>query len=210
MARIGIDADGVLLDYNRAFGHQWHGYFGGEIPKVADKSAYHATRYWGIEAPNKAHPFWEHFDRLGWRTMPAMAGAVDACNALAGAGHELICITSMPAHRADVRLANLKMLTFPIARVVATGPASIEGANPKQAAIEKLGLDWMVDDELRKLKDLSSVKTVLVNPGHSDCPNTGQSKDYLSMEVETLSEFAERFLAMSMTPDRVRRSARLA
>lgn len=191
---IALDADGVLLDYNRQFGKVWGEHFG-QAPVCVEPRAYHATTYWGVEAPGHDHPFWSAFDQGGWSTMPAMEGAVDACRRLVAAGHHLVCVTSMPTHREAERLANLQALGFPIERVIATGHCKDKTANPKKQAIEALGPDWFVDDELRKLKELSGVNCVLVDPVHPDSPNEGQDDSYLAMRVHDLAEFANRLLA---------------
>ena len=191
---IALDADGVLLDYNRQYGAVWARHFG-QSPVCTDPRAYHAARYWGVNAPAKGHPFWDRFDAEGWQDMPAMPGAIEACQGLAAAGHRLVCVTSMPPHRQAHRQANLEALGFPIEQVVATGPVEDKTANPKRAAIEALRPDWFVDDELRKLKDLFGVRCVLVDPDHSDSPNQGQPDSYLSMRVADLAEFANRLLA---------------
>lgn len=193
---IALDADGVLLNYNQAFGALWSAHFGGDPLTVQDQTAYHATRYWGVEAPERGDVFWDYFDKNGWRTMPAMEGAIEACKALVAAGHTLVCVSSMPEHRADDRLHNLQTLGFPIERMIATGSRFGSTANPKKEAIEALKPDWFVDDELRKLKDLDGVKLVLIDPGHSDCPNRGQSRDFVHMVVPTLADFAKNLLDM--------------
>jgi phosphoglycolate phosphatase-like HAD superfamily hydrolase len=196
MALIALDADGVLLDYNRAFGMLWCDYFGCEL-EIVEPKAYHATNFWGVEPPDKGHEFWNYFDHHGWHAMPAMEGAVEACLALAREGHDLVCVTSMPTHRAGERLANLQALGFPIERVIATGSAADAGANPKKEAIEALCPDWFVDDELRKLKDLApDICLALVDPGHPDCPNAGQQRRHLAMTVPSLAEFAKALLNM--------------
>ena len=190
---IALDADGVLLDYNRQFGRVWERHFG-QAPVCVEPKAYHATNYWGLTAPATGDGFWDTFDREGWTTMPAMPGAVEACRRLVAAGHRLVCVTSMPVHRQEQRLANLRAEGFPIERVIATGPCANKTANPKLEAIQALRPDWFVDDELRKLKDLPSVKCVLVDPGHPDSPNVGQDDAYLIWRVPTLQAFADRLL----------------
>lgn len=207
MARIGIDGDGVALDYNRQFGRIWERVFG-EAPVACDPTAYHAARYWGVKPPERDHAFWTIFDQEGWHDMPAMPGAVEACLELARAGHEIICISSMPSHRGPARLANLQSLGFPISQMIATGSSGDPDANPKKDAIDRLALDWFVDDELRKLRDLPDVQCVLIDPGHSDCPNRGQDRNFLAMEVPTLAHFAWRFLAMSPDAHQARKRYR--
>ena len=196
---IALDADGVLLDYNRGFGNMWKEYFKQPVEEC-DPRAYHAARYWGVEPPERGHGFWDHFDQNGWRTMPAMPGALEACKILDESGHRLVCVTSMPEHRAGDRLYNLHSLGFPIERVIATGSKFGCTSNPKKEAIEALGPDWFVDDELRKLKDLEGINLVLINPGHSDCPNRGQARDFLHMEVANLLEFAEHITRPQAKP----------
>lgn len=196
---IALDADGVLLDYNRGYGGVWEKHFG-VAPELCEPRAYHATTYWGVENPPKDHAFWEQFDREGWANMPAMPGALEACLRLSQAGHTLVCVTSMPEHRAEMRLANLKELGFPIERVIATGTPEDKTINPKKQAIEALQPDWFVDDELRKLKDLPGVRTVLIDPEHPDTPNLNQEDSYLSLRVADLAAFAEAVLGPSRKP----------
>jgi hypothetical protein len=125
-----------------------------------------------------------------------MPGAVMACQSLAEAGHELACVSSMPPRHASARLVNLQNLGFPINQVIATGQSCLPDEKPKRQAILKLQPDSFVDDELRKLKNLDKVRLVLVDPGHSDCPNRGQSRQHLAMEVPDLQTFAQRFLSL--------------
>lgn len=191
---IALDADGVLVNYNEAFGRMWERFFNTKLTCVEPR-AYHATTYWGVEAPEFNHPFWEFFDNHGWEDMPAMPDAVDACHRLVEAGHRLVCVTSMPSHRHASRLANLRALGFPIDQVIATGHCADRTANPKKAAIEALGPDWFVDDELRKLKDLPGVKCVLVDPVHPDTPNAGQDDRYLALRVPSLAAFTDYLIS---------------
>lgn len=190
---IGLDADGVLVNYNLSYGEIWHKRFGTPLQCVEPR-AYHAVNYWGVENPDRDDAFWDLFDQEGWSNMQAMDGALDACQRLHDAGHRLVCVTSMPFHRQEHRLQNLQNLGFPIDEVVATGH-SRKHTNPKKEAIDHMGLDWFVDDELRKLQDLGDVRVVLVDPEHPDSPNHGRDDSFLSMRVASLGEFADRFLA---------------
>lgn len=193
---IALDADGVLLDYNRQFGIVWERHF--QEPLVcAEPRAYHARNYWGITPPDEGHAFWDFFDQGGWHDMPAMPGALEACHRLAGAGHTLVCVSSMPSHRQPERLTNLRALGFPIEEVIATGRTADRTANPKLAAIQALRPAWFVDDSLRKLRGLDGVQCVLVDPDHPDSPNTDQDQAFLAMRVGSLAEFADRFLALT-------------
>lgn len=192
---IALDADGVLVHYNKAYGTIWNEHFEEQL-SVVDATAYHATTYWGVSNPAKDHPFWELFTLKGWRTMEAMDGAVEACKKLHAAGYRLVCVTSMPADKQQDRFDNLRDLGFPIDEVIATGSRFGFKGNPKKEAIEELQPLYFVDDELRKLKDLpDSIHCVLVDPGHSDSPNEGQDDSYLTMRVSSLLDFANQLLA---------------
>lgn len=193
---IALDADGVLLNYNIAYGAIYMEHFGATL-EVVDTTAYHATNYWGVRNPERGHPFWDIFAAKGWRNMQAMAGAREACELLHEAGYKLVCVTSMPSDKQADRLANLQELGFPIEEVVATGSRFGFAGNPKKEAIEALKPLYFVDDELRKLKDLpASVRCVLVDPQHPDSPNTGQEDGHLHMRVASLLEFAHQLLAI--------------
>jgi hypothetical protein len=193
---IVVDGDGVTLNYNLAFGIRWRAHFGLADLPVREPRAYHAHHYWGITPPAKGHPFWDEFDRESWHTIPGMPRAQVACHRLHDAGYDLVCVTSIPAHREAARLQNFRSLDFPIERVIATGSSALPGTlNPKKAVIDTLSASWVVDDELRKLIDLNGPSLVLVDPGHPDSPNGPEwSRDHLTMEVGSLDEFAERLL----------------
>lgn len=192
---IALDADGVLLHYNKAYGTIWQEHFA-ETLSVMDANAYHATTYWGVNDPERPHEFWNLFQRKGWRNMEAMDGAIEACHKLHAAGYRLVCVSSMPADKQQDRFDNLRDLGLPIDQVIATGSTFGFRGNPKKAAIEALQPLYFVDDELRKLKDLpDSVHCVLVDPGHSDNPNEGQDDSYLTMRVSSLLDFASQLLS---------------
>ena len=188
---IALDADGVLLHYNLAYGKIWEKRFGEKL-EIKEKDAYHATTFWGVKNPPYEDDFWKLFAKEGWTNMEPMPGALSACQKLKEAGHRLVCVTSMPPEKRQDRFDNLIALGFPIDDVIATGPAKVRGANPKKEAIDLLQPDIFVDDELRKLKDLSCV-SVLVEPEICpDSPNTGEPDGFLSCRVENLLEFAEK------------------
>jgi phosphoglycolate phosphatase-like HAD superfamily hydrolase len=195
---IAIDGDGVLLNYNQAFGAVWNRQFN-TVLTPHEPRAYHAHTFWNVTLPPHPHAFWDRFDAEGWSAMPAMEGAVDACHRLVAAGYQLVCVTSMPAHRAGDRQANLHLHGFPIHRVVATGSALPGTENPKLTALRALAPVWMVDDELRKLQDLDGIQLALIDPGHPDSPNGDRPRDHLAMVVPHLAAFADRLLARPLS-----------
>ena len=189
---IGLDADGVLVHYNKAYGAIWNEFFQTELT-VVEPNAYHATTYWGVEDPPRDSGFWELFKTKGWRSMVAMDGAVEACQRLHEAGHRLVCVTSMPEEQGPDRHFNLQALGFPIDEVIATGH-SLAGNNPKKEAIDQLKPHIFVDDELRKLKDLEEVRCFLIDPIHPDSPNEGKNDDFIEARLHNLTAFADYLL----------------
>lgn len=95
---LAIDADGVLLNYNSAFASVWSKVFSVQLTEVLP-NAYHAREQFGVDtsAQGRKKQFYNAFDTGAWRSMPELPGAVETTQRLAGAGHALVCVTSMPA-----------------------------------------------------------------------------------------------------------------
>lgn len=116
MKTIALDADGVLLDYNTADAHAWQRAFG-EFPALKNPNGYGPTDRWSIlkltgEPLDRLQAaFDEHF----WSTIPTIAGALQACELLTGAGYELICVNALDERFTQARIRNLQSLEFPIA-----------------------------------------------------------------------------------------------
>lgn len=210
---IALDADGVLVDYNKTWGRIYGLHFNEEMT-VADPTAYHATTYWGKPLPARDSTFWQAFtDQDGWGTMEAKPGAVEACHQLRALGFDLVCVSSMPPEFESRRLANLKALGFPIDRVIAPArhhtpkgqkaPEAVHPANPKLEVIHDLMPAWFVDDEFRKLRGIQGVNLVLIDPGHPDTPNTDVDHGQLTVHVDSLADFAT-WLTARLTPSPAR------
>lgn len=197
---IALDGDGVLLNYNPVVGPIWHRHFG-EVITPKDTRAFWTSNYWGVEEPPRGHPFWDTFNQHGWQLMAPLPGAVDACHRLVAAGYELVCVTSIPDHRAPVRLANLRSHGFPIDRVVGAGAIPHHLPAPKKAAIEALGPAWFVDDEVRKLSGFEHrLGLALVDSGAPDSPNRNVPVDHLDVVVPSLAAFADWLLSRDASP----------
>lgn len=168
---IAIDGDGVLLDYNEAFGRVWERAFDEKL-EVMSTTCYHALNQYGIEfrsAEERAELF-RHFDEEAWATMMPMPGAVEAAQALVLAGYRLVCVSSMPSQYEAARLKNLLAIGIPVDRVVATDRSG--GGNPKRRIIEELNPVAFVDDLASNFRELpETVYKALINPGHCDSPN---------------------------------------
>ncbi|HEY4069170.1 MAG TPA: HAD family hydrolase [Burkholderiaceae bacterium] len=199
MARplIALDADGVLLDFHLGYASAWQRAFG-VVPAERDPLAYWPIDRWAVERlddTERRARFRAAFDTRFWTTVPAIAGAVEACHRLHDAGHELICVSALDLEHEAARLRNLRDLGFPIERVVATGNASGE-RSPKADAIEALRPIAFVDDYLPYLRGLpAEVHTALVLRGPNGSPNTGAELALAKSTHEDLAAFATHWLA---------------
>lgn len=193
---IALDADGVLLDYNLAYSRLWQRAFG-VLPRERDAQAYWAKDRWEVELleGERLDHFVKHFDEAFWSTLPALQGAVDACHRLHGAGFELVCVSALPLHYAEARLANLRREGFPIERIMATGNERHAG-NPKAAAIAELRPSAFVDDFLPNLAGLpGEVHTALILREPNGSPNDTADLARVGSTHQTLADFADWRLA---------------
>ena len=107
--------------------------------------------------------FEQKWDEIGWRTMPHLPGAVEACQLLHEAGYELICVTAMPHRFADHRLENFRLHGFPIDKVIGVNYSQKRDShNPKKETIKNLNPLIFVDDLKRNFIDLDDLDTKLV------------------------------------------------
>lgn len=193
---IALDCDGVLLDFQIGYAGAWQRAFG-HMPAERDRLAYWPMDRWQVErldAPRRA-VFRAAFDEQFWATLPAIAGALDACCRLEQAGFDLVCVSALEFAFEAARLRNLRNLGFPIQRVVATGHA--EGArSPKADAIESLQPVAFVDDYLPYLRGLpEQVHTALVLRAPNGSPNVGADLIFAKSVHADLAEFVDVWLA---------------
>jgi phosphoglycolate phosphatase-like HAD superfamily hydrolase len=200
---IALDADGVLLDFHLAYARAWERAFGA-IPAERDPDAYwphHRYAVTRLEAPELTH-FLAHFDEPFWASVPPMPGAREACERLAGAGFELVCVTALEKRFEAARLRNLQALGFPIDRVIATGNATGE-RSPKAEAIAELQPAAFADDYLPYLRGLpTSVHTALILRGPNGSPNTGPDLAQVRSTHADLSDFVDHWLATARGNER--------
>lgn len=192
---LALDADGVLLDFHMGYAAAWQRAFG-ERPRERDPLAYWPMDRWDVDRLDRGGldrfkvEFGEHF----WTSLPPIAGAIDACNKLHDAGHELICVSALELRYQAARLRNLRDLGFPIERVIATGNTSGE-RSPKADAIEALRPAAFVDDYLPYLRGLpQDVHTALVLRAPNGSPNTGDELRLARTVHQDLAEFAAHWL----------------
>ena len=197
MARplIALDADGVLLDFHLGYAGAWRRAFGA-APAERDPLAYWPMDRWQVERldeERRAH-FRRHFDDEFWSSVPAIDGAIAACQRLHDAGHELVCVSALDAEHEGARLRNLRALGFPIERVIATGNAA-GLRSPKADAIAALAPGAFVDDYLPYLRGMpADVHTALVMRAPNGSPNEGDEMSLARSVHDDLSGFADYWL----------------
>ena len=193
---IALDADGVLLDFNRAYGVAWQRAFGAH-PGERDPLAYWPMDRWDVARLDDAgrDHFRAHFDEQFWSSLHPEPGALDACARLAAAGYDLVCVSALDLEFEAARLRNLQDLGFPIQRVIATGNA--EGpSSPKADAIARLRPIAFVDDYLPYFRGLpAEVHTALVMRAPNGSPNAGDDMHLAHSTHQDLAAFATAWLA---------------
>ena len=193
---IALDADGVLLDFHHGYADAWQRAFG-DRPAQRDPLAYWPKDRWAVEhlEGNQLKHFGAHFDLHFWSGLPALPGAVGACQRLFDAGFDLVCVSALNAEFESARLGNLRSLGFPIERVVATGHHA-GSRSPKADAISALGPVAFVDDYLPYMRGLPShIHRALVLREPNGSPNQGAEMALASSVHRDLADFANHWLA---------------
>lgn len=195
---IALDADGVLLDYHLAYRGAWHRAFE-ELPALNDPNAYWPIDRWDVRKLQGDELFYfrSFFNEEFWGTIPAIAGAVTACNQLHNAGFELVCVSAIESPFEIVRLKNLKNLGFPIDRVIAT--SNIDGViSPKADALSKLNPIAFVDDFLPYHRGVSrTMHHALITRETNGTPNIGADLRLIDSSHQDLLSFSNWWLENS-------------
>lgn len=193
---IGLDADGVLIDYHAGYAMAWEKAFGERL-KVRNPNGYHPRHYWDVptlDTAGRLHLLEHGFTREVWGSMPAMPGAVDACKLLRSAGYRLTCVTALNPDFGDARAANLRELGFQLEGVHAVG-ASMQG-NPKSAKIHQLQPVAFIDDYLKYLSGLPAGTWRALIEGRPDhSPNRDPALENPDSRHLSLFQFAVSWLA---------------
>ena len=192
---IALDADGVLLDYNRAYAHAWKKAFG-IYPKEKDPHAYWAQDRWDVQRLEGAMlgRFRASFDQEFWESLDAMPGAVQACKDLKSTGYELVCVSALAEEFAAARQYNLQRLGFPIEKVIATGKHA-DGRSPKADALHSLQPVAFVDDYLPYMAGIHpDIHQALIVRNPHGSPNTGDALLSVSSQHRNLLEFSQWWL----------------
>lgn len=192
---IALDGDGVLLDYHRSYQAVWEKAFG-VMPLVRDPHAYWPLDRFDVRRldGHELEHFRQHFDYGFWSSIPAIPGAVDACNALVNAGYELVCVTAIQSEYRQARLNNLRDCGFPIDRVIATSHTN-SGISPKAGTLKDLKPVAFVDDYLPYMNGVpEGIHTALILREPNGSPNMGVGLDSVHSQHTDLAAFVKWWL----------------
>ncbi len=192
---IALDADGVLVNYHEAYARAWTMAFGAR-PAMRDPEAYWPMDRWEVRRlqGDQLEAFRTLFDEKFWSSIPAITGAVEACNDLVTAGYELVCVTAMELHFEVARLRNLQDQGFPISRVIATQSVQ-PGVSPKAAALRSLDPVAFVDDYLPYMLGIpEDIHAALVLREPNGSPNVGDELEHVDSQHLDLADFARWWL----------------
>lgn len=151
----------------------------------------------GIEwTQEEKKQFRDYWDIDGWRSMPPIHGALEACHRLVNAGYELVCVTAMPEKFSEHRLENFRTHGFPISRLYGVDyDKTTTSVNPKKEIIEEIHPLVFVDDLKRNFADLEGVHTKLVHINRNFHDNPWAHVDpFVHVEYDSLWDFVDDFL----------------
>ena len=192
---IALDADGVLLDYSTAYAHAWAKAFGTQ-PALRDPDAYWPIDRWTVERlqGERLVRFRAAFDEVFWSSIPAIPGAIAACQQLVDAGYRLVCISAVEQAYAAARKHNLESLGFPIAEVIATAGQAGD-ASPKAASVAQLQPVAFVDDYLPYHRGIvAPVHKALILREAGGSPNVGPELVSVDSQHADLRAFVDWWL----------------
>lgn len=193
---IALDGDGVLLDYHAAYRLAWQQAFG-HLPELRDPQAYWPMDRWNVPRlePAERAKLRACMNDVFWSSIPAIPGAIQACQALSDAGYELVCLTAIDAQYQSARLKNLQNHGFPIESVIATPIFNTGGSNPKAEVLKELLPVAFVDDFLPFMIGLpAGIHAALVLREPNGSPNVGADLDLVHSQHANLSDFAAWWL----------------
>lgn len=189
---LAIDCDGVLLDYGQAYGMAWARAFG-SAPTLVNPNAYWPMDRWGVPrlVGSELDQFRAVFDESFWNSIPAVAGAVEACHQLVRAGFVLVCVTALDDHNLEPRMKNLLDLGFPLSQVIAT-PHQAAGKSPKADVLNEMRPLAFVDDYAPYMHgvDVSIHKALIVRDPFGS-PNAGEALNLVNSTHADLHSFAD-------------------
>jgi len=194
---IALDADGVLVDYHAGYAKAWQRAFG-ETLTVKDPDGYSVFDRYGIPrlGAEKRTQLRAAMDVQFWSTLPAMNGALEACNMLKDAGFGLVCVSAVKNKYRQAREQNLQDLGFPLEAVYAAPKTGTQTQSPKAAILSDLVPAAFVDDYAPYLVGVpQTIHKALILRAPNGSPNKGKMLDLAQSTHANLLSFANWWLA---------------
>jgi 3-deoxy-D-manno-octulosonate 8-phosphate phosphatase KdsC-like HAD superfamily phosphatase len=191
---IALDVDGVLLDYKKGYASGWEKIFGKKLISK-NPEMFHAYNEYecAFENLEQKEFFFSSFKDEHWENMPALDGALEACNELVNMGYNLVCVTSMPIEFVSYRKKNLEKLGFPISETYAVGrDKNVPLYNPKKEKLIELDPVAFVDDYYANFINLPpSIHNALIDRNQPDSPNKELNRELANSIHDHLYGFFE-------------------
>lgn len=138
--------------------------------------------------------FNQAFNEAFWSSIPALPGALEACQMLSRAGYELVCVTALPDEFGSARRENLRSLSFPVEMIHTVLHANSE-ISPKAKIIQKLQPVAFVDDYLPYFAGvLPETHRALILRGVNGTPNVGENLRFVDSQHTDLLAFSTWWL----------------
>jgi hypothetical protein len=196
--KIVLDCDGVLLDYSEAYKRVYEQHFS-ETLSIINPLAFHSEEYYGISFTDERRlDFEAAFNRLGWCSMQALPGAIEATHLLKKAGYSIHIVTSIPMEARLSREQNLRNLGFMIDEVITTGQ-KIGSANPKRDFIHDIHPDFFVDDMMANFQDIDCATHFVLIENRLVCAENQKLKESISIfsQHTQLLDFVHSHIAIA-------------
>jgi 5' nucleotidase, deoxy (Pyrimidine), cytosolic type C protein (NT5C) len=166
---IVLDADGVLLDYNKAYPIAWKKAFGKDLVDVKPNAFYAYNRYdCKFTSFEQKLQFLEAYNTDEfWSNMELLPNVLEACNKLVNDGNTLVCVTKMSERFKQARINNFVRHGLPINDTYCV--------QDKYETLLKLQPIAFVDDHTENFEDLiydmCNIHLALIDNNQPDSPN---------------------------------------
>lgn len=174
-ARLAIDLDGVLCDFNKAYGRLFiqltkENKFPRDWFEQLDAGTFPPTWNWELDAGYTKEQFnqvWDTITASGsfWKTLPPLKDASQAIrllNKMANSGHNILFLTSRFGKKAkwqSERWLYDMGLSYPTV-------ITVDNAKDKLPLIQHLGLDFFVDDKAETIISVAGATKNVNNQPH--------------------------------------------
>jgi len=147
--RYGVDLDGVCFDFLDVFINRLNDVFNLSLTKE-DITDY----YWyKITEGLSKEQFFDEFHKFGYsggyRTLPVLAGTIDALERIESGGHEIFYITNRPEYARQDTIAALRENGFPSSKNLFFTDGS------KSPLINKLNIGVFIEDSDANIMDIA-------------------------------------------------------